>query len=90
MSITSRRGMPRSRPRDRDARDEALEVPFERSRQRLVEVVGVEHEVALGRRVGAEVGEVGVAVELHREAGRRGGREVLGHDPGGSPEERER
>ena len=51
-----------------EARRQALEVPLERSRQRLVEVVDVEQQLALGRAVQAEVREVGVAAELHGQA----------------------
>ena len=54
---------------DGTAGDEALEVPLERTRQRLVEVVDAEHEPPVGRREPAEVGEVGVAAELHLQAG---------------------
>ena len=60
---------PRSRAGDLDARGQALDVPLERAGKRLVEVVEVEDEVALGRREAAEVREMGVTAELHVEAG---------------------
>ena len=56
---------------DGDAGGEAGDVPLERSRDRLVEVVDVEHEVAFGRREAAEVEQVGVAAQLHAQPGDR-------------------
>ena len=53
---------------DLEARGEALHIPLERAGQRLVEVVEVEDEIPLGRRVAADVGEVRVAAELRLEA----------------------
>jgi len=50
--------------RDLEAGREALDIPLERARERLVEVVGVEDEVAFRRREAAEIGEVRVAREL--------------------------
>ena len=47
---------------------------------RLVEVVEVEDERALGRGEAPEVGEVGVAAELRVEADARRRGEVVGHD----------
>src|ERR1044072_6768754 len=57
-----------------EAGGKPLDVPLPGPRQGLVEVVDVEYELALGRGVGAEVGEVGVAAELRLEprAGRVG------------------
>jgi hypothetical protein len=77
-------------PGDLDARGEALEIPLEWPRQRLVEVVQVEHEVALRRCEAAEVEEVSVARELDDEIGPREPCEVAGHDGCGATEERER
>ena len=65
---------------DQHADREALDVPLPRARQRLVEVVDVEDEPSLGRRVEAEVREVRVAAALHDEAGPRSGGEVGRHD----------
>ena len=65
---------------DDEAGDEPLHVPLERPRQRLVEVVDVEDQRALRRAVQAEVEEVGVAAQLHLEAGARPRGEVGGHD----------
>jgi hypothetical protein len=76
--------------RHNETRGEPQQVPLPRSRQRLVEVVLVEHELALGRGIGTEVREVRVTAELNLEAGRRGGCEVRRHDPGRPSEEGER
>ena len=53
--------------RDHDARREPLEIPLEWGRQRLVEVVDVEDDVALRRREAAEVHQVRVAAGLHAD-----------------------
>ena len=50
---------------DHEARGQPLQIPLPRARQRLVEVVGVEHQLPLTGRVGAEVGQVRIAAELH-------------------------
>ncbi len=76
--------------RDLEACRKALHVPLERPRQRLVEVVDVEHEGALGGGEAAEVGEMGVAAQLDLEARARRRREVGGHDRRRAPVERER
>ena len=57
---------------------------------RLVEVVAVEDELALGRPEHAEVGEVRVPADLGRQTRARRGREVRRHDQGGAAEEGER
>ncbi len=67
--------------RDGEARGHARDVVLERAGQRLVEVVEVEEQGALGRGEDAEVGEVRVAAELRREAGPGRVLEVGGHDP---------
>ena len=72
-----------------EAGGEALHVPLPRSRQRLVEVVHVEHEAALGRGVGAEVREVRVAAGLYLDAGRGRAGEVARHHHCRAAEERE-
>ena len=75
---------------DLEARREPLDVPLPGPGQRLVEVVDVEDQLAVGRGVAAEVGEVRVAAELGPEAGRRRGREVGGHHRGRPAVEGER
>ena len=55
---------PRSRPGDREARDEPLDVPLERPGKRLVEVVDAEDQPPVGRGVDAEVRQVRVAAQL--------------------------
>ena len=67
---------------DDDARGEPLDVPLPGPRQRLVEVVGVEHERPLGRGEQPEVGQVGVAAGLDDDVGPRRGGEVEGHHRG--------
>ena len=69
---------------------QALYVVLERSRQRLVEVVQVEHQGPLGRCEPPEVRQVGVAAELHVQPRRRCATQVGGHDLGRPPIERER
>ena len=49
---------------DRDARHQPLEVPLERSRERLVEVIDAEHELAVRRSEDSEIAEMGVTAEL--------------------------
>ncbi len=75
---------------DDEAGDEPLDVPLERTRQRLVEVVDVEDERALRRAVQAEVEQVGVPAQLHLEVGARARGEVGGHDRGSAAVEAER
>ena len=52
--------------------------------QRLVEVVDVEDQMALGRGEDAEVHEMAIAADLDVEARGRRGCEVGGHDRGGA------
>jgi len=60
------------------------------ARQRLVEVVDVEHEAPLRLGAQPEVREVRVPAALHPEAGLRRVGEVCGHDQRCAPEEGER
>ena len=76
--------------RDVHAGGEALHVPLPRSRQGLVEVVDVEHEMALGRGEDAEVQHVRVTARLHLQPAHRRGGEVVGHHLGRAAQERER
>ncbi len=76
--------------RDRHARCEALDVPLPRARQRLVEVVRVEDESPVGRRVRAEVHQVRVAAELGGDPAHGRPRKVGGHDGRRPAEEGER
>nr|WP_231907587.1 hypothetical protein [Oerskovia enterophila] len=75
--------------RDLEARDEPLEVPLEGAAVRLVEVVDVEDQRALGGCEPAEVREVRVAAELDGQVRARPGAEVGRHDRGRPPVERE-
>jgi len=66
--------------RDLEAGGQSFQVPFPRTREGLVEVVDVDHQVPAWGGVGAEVGEVGVPARLHPEIGAWRGGEVGGHD----------
>ena len=69
---------------------EALDVPFPRAGQGLVEIVDVENHPALGRAEQAEVRQVRVTAQLHGHPRCRGSRQVGCHDQRGAPVERER
>src|SRR5262249_40070739 len=62
-----------------------LDVPLPRAGQGLVEVVDVEEELALGRGIHPEVGQVRVPAGLDGQAGDGGGGQVGGHGQGGTP-----
>ena len=59
-----------------------LHVPLPGRGQRLVEVVDVEEQLALGRAEEAEVGQVRVPARLHDHPGGRGAGQVAGHGQG--------
>lgn len=82
-------GQPEVTSADDDARHEPFEVPLPRRRCRLVEVVEVEHERALGRPEQPEVAEVRVATRDNLDARADPQREVVSHDRGGPAVERE-
>jgi hypothetical protein len=65
---------------DHHAGGEPLDVPFPGSGQRLVEVVGIEHERALGRGKQAEVRQMRITADLDLDVRLRGVGEVEGHD----------
>ena len=67
-----------------------LHVPFPGRGQRLVEVVDVEDQPALGRAEEAEVGQVRVPARLHDHPGGRGAGQVAGHGQGRAAVVRER
>ena len=75
---------------DLETRGQPLHVPLPRARQRLVEIVDVEHQLPLGGGEHPEVRQVRVAANLDRQPGARGGGQVGGHDQRGTPVERER
>ena len=75
---------------DLEAGRQALHVPLPRPGQGLVEVVDVEHQLALGRAEHAEIGQVGVAAALHVMPESRRGGQVRGHDQRRAPVEGER
>ena len=77
-------------PGDREAGHQPLDVPLERAGQRLVEVVEAEHQPPVRGREAAEVRQVRVPAQLHRQAGPRGAGQVGGHQVGGAAVERER
>ena len=74
-------------PRDPDAGHEPAQVPLPRAGVRLVEVVEVDDQLALGRGVEAEVAEVGVAAGDGHDPGRRQPGDVGGHDDRGAAQE---
>ena len=76
-------------PRHGEARDQPFEVPLERAGQRLVEVVEVEHQRPIGRRVRTEVRQVRIAAELGVDARPRQPGEVGRHQVGGAAVEGE-
>ncbi len=62
-----------------EAGRQALDVPLERGRERLVEVIDVEDQVAVGRGKHAEVQQVRVTAGLHPDVGRGGMGEIPCH-----------
>ena len=75
---------------DREARDQPLEIPFERARQRLVEVVDVEHKPPIGRGESTEVRQVRIAAQLHVQTRPRRTLEVCRHQVRRATVERKR
>ena len=73
-----------------DAGGEALHIPLPRAGKRLVEIVDVEQDLALGGTEEAEVRQMRVAAELNVDAGARGGSQIRGHDQCCTTVERER
>ena len=71
------------------ARNETLDIPAERSGQRLVEVVEVEHQRPLRRAVQPEVEEVRITAHLDGEVAVHGLRQVVRHQPCRAAVERE-
>ena len=65
---------------DREAGGESLDVPFERARMGLVEVVDVEDQSSVRRGEDAEIGQMRVPAQLGPEAGIRTGGQVRRHD----------
>ena len=76
--------------RDQHARGQPLDIPLPRSRERLVEVVDVEHQPPLGRGEDTEVRQMRIAAALDRQPGPRCRGEVVGHDHRRPAIERER
>jgi hypothetical protein len=79
--------VPRS---DLEAGGKALDVPVERAGKRLVEIVEIEHQIALRRREPTEVQQMCIPGELRAKRGCRCGREVVRHHGRCAAEERER
>ena len=75
---------------DGEAGHQPLDVPLERARQRLVEVVDAEHQPPVGRGEGTEVGQMRIAAELHVQPGPRRAGQIGRHRVGRAAEERER
>ena len=74
---------------DDEAGGQALDIPFERTGQRLIEVVDIEHEGSFRRPIHTEIGQVGVTAQLHGQAACRDGRQIHSHDGGAAAVERE-
>ena len=72
-----------------EARDQSLDVPFERTRMGFVEVVQAEYELSIRSGVDTEVRQVGIATQLDVETGGRAVREVRRHRVRGTAEEGE-
>jgi len=68
----------------------ALQIPLEGAAEGLVEVVDVEDQAAVFSSVGAEVADVGIAAELHLNAGGGERREIGSHDRDSAAEVAER
>ncbi len=68
---------------------QTLHIPFEGSGKGLVKVVDVERQVTFGGAVSAEVEQVGVATQLHKQVSGGGGGQVGGHHRGRTSKERE-
>jgi hypothetical protein len=75
---------------DHHARCQAFDIPLEWRRQRLIEVVDIEDEPALGRGEDAEVQHVRIATRLYPQPADGSVGKILSHDRGGSAEERQR
>ncbi len=75
---------------DGEAGRHPLQVVLERTRQRLVEVVQTEQQLPLRRGEPAEVGQMRVPTQLHRQARRRCAGQVGRHHLRRPPVERER
>src|SRR6266404_1296437 len=71
---------------DGEARSKPLRIPLEGGRQGLVEIVDIEYCGALGRRIGAEIGEMTIAAGLYAQprGGTRG--EIGSHDRRSTPQ----
>ena len=76
--------------RDQHARREPLDIPLPRARERLIEVVDVEHQPPLRRREHPEVRQMRIPAALHRQPGPRRRREIVRHDHRRPAIERER
>ena len=63
-----------------DAGRQPFDVPLPRGRQRFVEIVDVEEDIALRGREAAEIHEVSVAAGLHAKSGGGGRGQVGRHD----------
>ena len=72
------------------ARGQALDIPLPRRRQRFVEVVDVQNQVALRRGEDAEVQQMAVAAGLHSQAGAGERGQVVSHQSRRTAQEGER
>ena len=75
---------------DGEAGHQPFDVPLERAGQRLVEVVDAEDQLPVRGGEDAEVGQMRIAAQLHRQAGSGRARQVGGHQVGRTAVEGER
>ena len=76
--------------RHREARHQALHVPLERPRQRLVEIVDAEHQPPIRSRKRTEVRQVRITTQLRMQTRPRHPRQIRRHQVGRTAIERKR
>jgi hypothetical protein len=69
---------------------QVFHVPLPGRRQRLIEVIEVEHQGPLGRGEDPEIEQMAITARLHALAAHRRTRQVEGHDGGGAAKKRQR
>ena len=75
---------------DSEAGHQPLDVPLERARQRLVEVIDAEDQLPVRGGEDTEVGQMRIPAQLHRQVGAGRARQVGGHQVRGAAIEGER
>ena len=77
-------------PRENEARRQPLDVPLKRPANRLVEIIQVEDNPVVERRIGAKIFYVRIAAQLRHETGVRMTCEIGRHDRHGAAKEPKR